>query len=66
MVQLCKYSFLEFGNRKKTSCITFYAPVAEYISGKLMLSFLSVVLKHFNHILVATNELAASVQHSGV
>lgn len=62
MVQLCKYSFLEFSDRKKY----FYVPVAEYISGKLMLSFLSVVLKHFNHILVATNELAASVQHSGV
>ena len=29
-------------------------------------SFLSLVLKHFNHILVAANELAASVQHSGV
>lgn len=27
---------------------------------------LSLVLKHFNHILVATNQLAASVQHSGV
>lgn len=66
MVQLCKYSFFEFSDRKKISCITFYVPVAEYISGKLMLSFLSVVLKHFNHILVATNELAASVQHSGV
>ena len=28
--------------------------------------FLSFVLKHFNHILVATHKLAASVQHSGV
>ena len=27
---------------------------------------LSFVLKHFNHILVATDKLAASVQHSGV
>ena len=27
---------------------------------------LSFVLKHFNHILVATHKLAASVQHSGV
>lgn len=29
-------------------------------------SLLSFVLKNLNHILVATNELAASVQHSGV
>ena len=29
-------------------------------------SFLSFVLKYFNHILVATHKLAASVQHSGV
>ena len=28
--------------------------------------FLSFVLKHFNHIFVATHELAASVLHSGV
>ena len=28
--------------------------------------FLPFVLKHFNHILVATHKLAASVQHSGV
>ena len=27
---------------------------------------LSFVLKYFNHILVATHKLAASVQHSGV
>ena len=29
-------------------------------------SLLSFVLKHFDHILVATHKLAASVQHSGV
>ena len=28
--------------------------------------FLSFVLKHFDHFLVATHELAASVRHSGV
>lgn len=33
---------------------------------RLLPSIFPVVLKHFNHILVATNELAASVQHSGV
>ena len=31
-----------------------------------IIGVLSFVLKHFNHILVATHELAASVQHSGV
>lgn len=32
----------------------------------LYCSLLSFVLKHLDHILVATHKLAASVQHSGV
>lgn len=31
-----------------------------------IIGVLSFVLKHLNHILVGTNELAASVRHSGV
>ena len=43
---------------RTTSLLECYAEV--------QLIFLSFVLKHLDHILVATNELAALVQHSGV
>ena len=42
------------------------AVAAMVMTGAVVLSCLIFVLKHFDHILVAPNELAALVQHSSV